>query len=183
VTSPPARPRRGQGAAKAEPGGAAVAAPASGAIRGLKALQALAGHPAGLTEQQWAWIAGLSRKGGTWTTYKGALRVAGLVELTGGRWRVTEAGIAAVGPIGAVPQLGADLARAWAARIPGTRRMVDVLIKRWPHMVTREALAADLGMATGGGTFTTYLGRLRGQSMLDEQSKRLRLAPALMGDA
>lgn len=35
-------------------------------------------------------------------------------------------------------------------------------------------------MTASGGTFTTYLGRLRKHGMLEEHGKRLRLNPALM---
>jgi hypothetical protein len=61
--------------------------------------------------------------------------------------------------------------------------MIDVLAKRWPHFVTKDGLAADLGMAPDGGTFKTYLGRVRGNGMLEEQGKKLRLSSSIMGVA
>lgn len=75
----------------------------------------------------------------------------------------------------------------WGQRIPGVRRMVDVLIKRWPHATRVEALASDSGMTASGGTFGTYLSRLRTNGLLEEtgkgEARRVRLAPGVMGDA
>lgn len=153
-----------------------------GPIRGLRALEALASAgDDGLSEVQWALVAGLSRRGGTWSTYKSSLRREGLIEQRGGTWFATWAGVEALdGQPPLLPTFGPELARFWAERIPGVRRMVDVLVKRWPHFTSRDALAADLGMAAGGGTFGTYLGRLRSAELLEEKNKRLRLAPAVM---
>jgi len=149
--------------------------------RGRRALQALAAYPAGLSERQWAWVGGFSRKGGTWGTYKSALRAAGLVEERDGRWRTTVAGDrAAAADPGEFPPIGPELARWWGRKLSGVGRMVEVLLKRWPHAVTRDGLAADLGMAADGGTFGTYLSRLRRAGMLQEQGKRIRLHPELM---
>jgi hypothetical protein len=176
--------------AERTPGSAGVTAgetaPPDNAVRGRKALAALAGvYPAALTETQWATIAKYARSGGTWGTYKGELRRAGLVEQdAAGLWKATRAGCAAAGVTpGKLPAIGAGRARYWGERVPGVRRMVDVLIKRWPHFTTRDGLAADLGMAAAGGTFGTYLGRVRANGLLEEQGKRLRLSADVMGKA
>lgn len=179
----PAGGARGQGVA-GKPGGDDPATPEA-AIRGRKALEALARiHPAGLTENQWAALAGYARSGGTWGTYKGQLRSAGLIALDGQLWRSTKAGLKAAGVKGGeLPDLGPELVRFWTKRIPGVTRMGEVLLQRWPHFTTREGLAADLGMAAAGGTFGTYLGRLRSNGLLEEKAKRIRLNPEMMGAA
>lgn len=153
----------------------------AGALRGRKALDALVARNVGLTERQWAWVAGFSIKGGTWGTYRSALRAAGLVEERDGRWWPTDAGYreASEDPP-AFPAFGHELARASAKKISGVSKMIETLLKRWPHFTTRDGLAADLGMAASGGTFRTYLGRLRSAGMLEEHAKRLRLNPELM---
>jgi hypothetical protein len=153
--------------------------------RGRKALEPLAGiYPAGVTQAQWATIAGFAKTGGTWKTYRSALLRAGYVEQRDGLFHATEAGLAAAGvePL-PLPPPGLNLARFWGERIPGARKMVDVLAKRWPHFVTKEGLAADLGMAADGGTFKTYLGRIRSNGLLEEQKKKVRLTAAVMGEA
>ncbi|HEX8380650.1 MAG TPA: DUF87 domain-containing protein [Allosphingosinicella sp.] len=196
---PPPLPRSGGGEARATGKRQERASPIASApppqrtaatddvslARGRKALEPLAGiYPAGVTQAQWATIAGFAKTGGTWKTYRGALLRAGYVEQRDGLFHATEAGLAAAGvepqPL---PPPGPDLARFWGERIPGARKMVDMLAKRWPHFVTKEGLAADLGMAADGGTFKTYLGRIRSNGLLEEQKKRVRLTVAVMGEA
>jgi hypothetical protein len=166
---------------------ASVAAPVAadrqlGAER--KPLATLAGAaPAGLTDASWAVLAGFKRTGGTWSTYRSRLRTAGLIELCDKLWHATPAGIAAIGAdVVAMPAPGPDLLALWSSRIPGVTRMLDVLGKRYPHFVTREGLASDLSMSPSGGTFGTYLSRLRANGLLEEKGKRLRISPSVMGD-
>lgn len=148
-------------------------------------LAVLAGFaPAGLTDASWATLAGFKRTGGTWTTYRSRLRIAGLIEQDGDKWRATDAGGAAIGGyIERPPAPGLELVAFWADRIPGAKRMLIRLGQLYPKALKRDALAADLGMAPAGGTFGTYLSRLRGNGLLEEKQGRIRLAPALMGDA
>jgi len=105
----------------------------------------------------------------------------GLEFVRDGRWRATIAGNAAIaGDMGDFATPGPALADQWAKRVSGAPKLVAILLKRWPHMITRDALAADAGMSAAGGTFGTYLGRLRSKGLIEEQGKRLRLSPALM---
>lgn len=160
----------------------AGSAPRSALGAERKPLAVLAGAaPAGLTEASWATLAGFKRTGGTWGTYKSRLRTAGLIEAFGSLWHATPAGIAAIGgEVVPLPAPGPELVMRWAKALPGVSRMLYVLQKRYPHLTTRDALAADLGMAASGGTFGTYLSRLRANGLLEEKGKRLRLTPALM---
>lgn len=169
--------------AKEPPSASLAAAPTSSSIGAeRKPLAILAGAaPAGLTEASWATLSGYKRSGGTWGTYKSRLRAAGMIEHRGGLWYATAAGVAGAGAqVSALPPPGPELVARWAQAIPGVSRMLGVLQKRFPHMTTRDALAADLGMAPAGGTFGTYLSRLRANGLLEESGKRLRLSPELM---
>nr|WP_010185978.1 DUF87 domain-containing protein [Sphingomonas sp. PAMC 26605] len=155
------------------------------AIRGAAALQVLASitdHRApSVTEEQWAFLAGFARKGGTWSTYKAALRGAGLIEERGGRWQNTPAGDLATRQWEALAlSPGPDLVRRWAGKQPSSGRLAEVLLKRWPQMMSRNELAAGATLTANAGTFTTYLGRLRSRGMLEENGKQVRLNPALM---
>lgn len=153
----------------------------SGSVRGRRALDVLAAvSPLGLTEERWAFASGFSRKGGTWQTYRTTLKAAALIEQSGSLWRATEAGLRAASPELPVVTFGAGMARAASAKISGVKRLVEVLIRRWPHLTTREALASEAGLAADGGTYSTYLGRLRSAGLIEEADKRLRLNPALM---
>lgn len=184
----PCKPEAGRGDRGGVSSISPAPVPASGSTkpRGHKALAVLAEiHPAGLTEPQWSTLAGYARTGGTWGTYKSALRAAAHIEERDGLWFATRAGIAAAGVVPApLPPPGADRARMWGQRVPGVRRMVDVLIKSWPRATSVEALAADLDMAATGGTFGTYLSRLRANGLLEEEghgkARVVRLSPAVM---
>lgn len=137
--------------------------------------------PAGLTEASWATLARFKRTGGTWSTYKSRLRTVGLIEQRGTLWYATPSGIAAIGDeVVTLPAPGPELVAHWAKRLPGAVRMLNLLQRRYPDFTARDALAADLGMAASGGTFGTYLSRLRTNGLLEEKGKRLRLTPALM---
>lgn len=177
----PAAPSSTKGGVREKSTETPDAAASLGAER--KPLAYLAGvAPAGLTEVDWAGLSGFKRRGGTWGTYKSRLRSAGLTEQDGGLWFATAAGEAAIGAQTIeLPPLGPERAKLWAVRIPGVARMIDLLVTRHPHFTTRDALAADLSMAPAGGTFGTYLSRLRANGLLEEKAKRLRLSAAVMG--
>lgn len=146
-----------------------------------KPLAALAGvYPAGLTEPQWATAAGYKRSGGTWGTYKGRLRGAGLIQSREGRWFATQAGAEAVGDVELPPSPGPDLVRWWAAKLPGTSRMAEVLIEAGPDGLTRDALATRLDMAAGGGSFGTYISRLAGPGLIERSGGIIRLSPDVL---
>jgi hypothetical protein len=150
-----------------------------GCAKPLAALAAV--YPSGLTEAQWATSAGYKRSGGTWGTYKGRLRSAGLIEQREGRWFATEVGAAAVGDVELPPAPGPDLVRWWAAKLPGTTKMAEALIEAWPEWLSRDELAARLEMSAAGGTFGTYVGRLAGPGVVERGSDGIRLTCEIMG--
>ncbi|HEX8583023.1 MAG TPA: hypothetical protein VF680_01270 [Allosphingosinicella sp.] len=152
-------------------------------VRGRKALAALVVCRYGLTEQQWAWVAGFSRKGGTWGTYKSALTRAGLVREIDGKWWPSDTADAVFGTeeLGPFHAPGPELARFWGKKISGVARVVEALIERYPAFTIRANLADVLNMAADGGTFGTYISRLRSAGMIEVEGKKLRLNPTLMG--
>lgn len=146
-------------------------------------LAVLAGvHPAGMTEAQWAVAAGLKRSGGTWATYVSRLRSAGYIARDGDLFSATTAGIAALGGrVERLPPPGPELVEFWASCLAGCAPMLRVLAKRFPHWMTRETLADALNLAVSGGTFSTYLSRLRSPGLIEERSgHQVRAAAALM---
>lgn len=175
-----ARPPKGQRAAPS-PKPAPVVADGSVPAGCAKPLAALAGvFPAGMTEPQWATAAGYKRSGGTWGTYKSRLRGAGLIEAKDGRWFATEAGARAVGDVEMPPAPGPDLVRWWAAKLPGTSRMAEVLIEAGPQGLDRETLAQRLDMSAAGGSFGTYLSRLASPGLIERSGGIIRLSPEVM---
>lgn len=149
-----------------------------------KPLAALASaYPAGMTEAQWAVAAGLKRTGGTWGTYLSRLRMAGRIVEQGDTFFATEQGIADLG--GDIPQLpppGPQLVEFWAGKITGASKMLRYLAGVYPNFITRDELAAGLEppLTVTGGTFGTYLSRLRAPGLIEEQGDQLRAAPQLM---
>jgi uncharacterized protein len=157
--------------------------PVLGAER--KPLAALAAvSPAGMTEAQWAVAAGLKRKGGTWGTYLSRLRTAGCIERSGNEYFATETGIAAAGDsVVAMPPPGPELVAFWKSKISSIGPMLDALARHYPSWITRDELAGEINMAAGGGSFGTYISRLRSPGLIETDGANVRCSPSLMGDA
>ncbi|WKA31628.1 ATP-binding protein [Bradyrhizobium roseum] len=148
--------------------------------RPLAALAAV--HPAGMTEAQWAIAAGLKRKGGTWGTYVSRLRTAGCIERRGDEFFATETGVEAAGDsVVPLPPPGPELVAFWKSKIQSIGPMLDALAKRYPDWTSREDLAAEINMAAGGGSFGTYISRLRSPGLIETDGGNIRCSPSLMG--
>lgn len=136
-----------------------------------------------MTEAQWALAAGLKRTGDTFQTYKSRLRIAGRIEQRGSLFYATDEGFLALGEMGipVLPEPGPDLVAFWAERIPGAGPMLRHLAETWPVATPRPALAEALGLSASGGTFTTYLSRLRSAGLIAEPERgQVRITDALV---
>lgn len=179
-------PRPAPSVPPSSPAPARPAAPDASGDRPLgaerKPLSALAAvHPAGMTEAQWAVAAGLKRKGGTWSTYLSRLRQAGRIEKQGDLYVATAQGIADLGgDIATLPPPGPALVQFWIGKINGVGPMLNRLAEIYPAWTTREQLGADINLATSGGTFSTYLSRLRTPGLIEVSGDQVRAAPQLM---
>lgn len=147
----------------------------------LRILRVLVAHGRPATLRQWATLAGLSAKGGTWSTYVSRLRTSGYLGAgVGGTWFVNEAGRAAAGEVGP-PPTSEELVGRWCEVVGagGAGRMLAVLAARYPATVDREALAGELGLAASGGTFSTYLSRLVSNGLATRLPEGVRAAGEL----
>lgn len=136
-------------------------------------------YPAHLTTAQWATLAGLSRRGGTWSTYVSRLRTAGYLIEEGSLVSVSSAGLAAAGSLPPQPSTPAEIRAMWAAALgSGPGRLMEILL-RHPSGIRRDALADQASMAAGGGTFSTYLSRLRSNGLIEESRGGITLAAEL----
>lgn len=165
-------------------GGAAPKIVANGVDMGAerKPLAILARvYPGGYTEAQWAALAGFKRTGGTWGTYKSRLRSAGRIEQRGDLWYATETGAADVGETDPMPEAGIELVEFWAGRIGAENKFLRYLAEQYPSGITKAELAERFDMAASGGTFGTYLSRLRSNGLIEEGARGLRVSPNLMG--
>ena len=81
------------------------------------------------------------------------------------------------------PPPGPDLVRWWAAKLPGTPKIVEALIDAWPRELDRDELAAAVEMSASGGSFGTYLSRLAGPGIIERSGRTVRLSADAMGAA
>ena len=136
-------------------------------------------HPARLTEAQWATLAGMKRSGGTWKTYKSRLRGAGCLVERNDLFSVTPEGMAAIGARPGRPRSAEDIRAMWKQAMgAGPARMIDVLFHE--TALTREQLAERVSMEPSGGSFKTYMSRLRSNGLIAERDGVVRLSAELM---
>lgn len=144
----------------------------------LRMVQVLADrHPAKFTEAQWATMSGLKRTGGTWGTYKSRIVQAGLAICQGDFWQATEDAVAQYGDASRAPTSPEEVLEDWKRKLGGgSARMLDAL-RGSP--LSRQDLAAAVGIEVTGGTFGTYLSRLRSNGLVDESNGQIQLSSLL----
>jgi len=155
----------------------------NGVIRGGGAKRMLevlvSRHPARFTEAQWATLSGLKRTGGTWATYKSRLVTAGLVERSGDLWTATDEAIRQYGNLRRRMD-PAEILADWKRKLGrGPGRMIDALLERGSRGMTRDELAAAVELEATGGTFATYLSRLRSNGLVETRNADLQLTEVM----
>ena len=129
-------------------------------------LIALAQRP-GLTNRQIGLRAGLSSQSGTFSTYLGRARSAGWVCDEGERRFVTDDGLVALGEYDPLPE-GEALLAHWLNELGGgASRMLRAYADAYPDGLTNEQCGERAGISAASGTFSTYLGRLRGLELVE----------------
>lgn len=146
-----------------------------------KMLAALARHPARLTKQQLATLSRFSVKGGTFGTYLGTIKRAGLVAEEDGHLMLTEAGRALLRDEAKAPPATTDeILAIWRPELrAGERAMLDELVRVYPGALSRQELAERAGFTVSGGTFSTYLGVLRRNGLIDVNGGDVTASPTL----
>ena len=153
----------------------------SGAQRMITALAQMA--PLRLTKAQWATVARMKHTGGTWSTYLGQLRRAGLIDENQTGFTLTEAGWNYIGhrpaPMTAqeLQQHYLDVLRAGAAR------MLQAVIDAYPDGLTKDQIADAASVSVSGGTFSTYLGQLRRNGLIEQHGELVVATDILMHGA
>jgi uncharacterized protein len=144
----------------------------AGAVRILQELAAR--YPAGYSRPQVGALTQFAHKGGTFTTYYGDLRRCGFIEERGGLTYATEAGVGALGDkVPAAPTSHDDAMALWRKALrSGAFAMLEAIVAAGPDGITRDQVAASVGMTASGGTFTTYLGDLRRNGLITDLGKR-----------
>jgi Mn-dependent DtxR family transcriptional regulator len=113
-------------------------------------------------------IVGVSPTSGGYFNNLGALRSGGLIDYpTGGTVALTEDGQSVASTEG-VPSTTRDLHAAIAAKLPPAKwRIVEELIKVYPHALTKDDLAERIGVSPTSGGYFNNLGSLRSLGLLD----------------
>lgn len=150
----------------------------AGAHRMINALATMA--PLRLTKAQWATVAHMKHTGGTWSTYLGEIRRAGLIDENPTGFTLTQAGWDYLGtrpePMTAhqLQQHYLNILRAGAAR------MLQAVIDAHPDGLTKAQLADASGVTASGGTFSTYLGELRRNGLVEQRDDQIVATDILM---
>jgi len=128
---------------------------------------ALAQRPNGLTYRQIGVFAGLSSKGGTFSTYLSRARSNGWVEGERDSVRITAAGMESLGDFERLPT-GEQLYKHWLVKLgnSGAARILTALYENYPRALTKEEVGAAANISTAGGSFSTYLSRLRSLELI-----------------
>lgn len=114
-----------------------------------------------LTRRQLGLRAGLSSGGGTFASYLSHLKTQQWIQENAGQLSLTDAGVAALGPYEPLPE-GRELLQYWMAEVGGgASRMLAALAEVYPQTMTRAELGEATSIASSGGTFASYLSRLR----------------------
>lgn len=128
-------------------------------------LIAVAQYPDGASRDQLSVLTGYKQS--SRNTYLQRLQAAGYVEaVAAGVVRATDAGIAALGSdYEPLPQ-GQELQDYWRARLPeGERRVLDVVLQRYPQAVPREFIDEHTGYRQSSRN--TYLQRLKSRRLVE----------------
>lgn len=150
----------------------------AGARRMLVALATFAPKP--LSRPQLATLAQFAPNGGGFRNVLSELvrHAPPLIEKDGDLIRITAAGSRAAGPVSR-PTTTADLVAVWNAKLgAGARRMLAVLIGRYPATATRQVLANEAGLDVDGGGFRNCLSELSTNGLIEKRGRDIRASEA-----
>lgn len=150
----------------------------SGARRMVEALGRMA--PLRLTKSQWGTVAKLKTSGGTWSTYLGDIRRAGLLDENPAGYTLSDAGFDYLGgrPEPMTPE---ELQGHYRSILrAGAVKMLDALIAAHPRALSKAELGDAADIAITGGTFSTYLGDLTRNGLAERVNGEIVATDVLM---
>lgn len=129
----------------------------------LAILTVAAQYPDGATREQLTVLTGYKRS--SRDTYLQRLRASGLIAQVGEAIIATPDGVAALGPEFEPLPVGEELQAYWLDRLPeGERRILEILLGRYPRAVDREALSEATDYKRSSRD--TYLQRLSARRLI-----------------
>lgn len=184
---PVASPMHKSGLASAPPRSSPAAARGANGDVQIKAgarrmLEVLAANSSlRVTRAQLATLAKMRVTGGTFQTYFGTLKRAGFFTDADGTISITPNGMRFLGITRPpAPQTTEELLAQWRPALKaGAAKMLDVLVKTYPKLLSREKLAVTCDMTASGGTFQTYLGTLRRNGLAEVGDDGVRASETL----
>ena len=150
----------------------------AGAQRMIEALARMA--PLRMTKSQWSTVARIKHTGGSWSTYLGEIRRAGFLDEDETGYTLSEAGWAYVGRRPA-PLTAIELQQHYLGILrSGAARMLQSVMEAYPEGLTREEVGERARIAVGGGSFSTYLGELRRNGLVEHRGELIFATEVLM---
>lgn len=137
----------------------------------------------GVTPSQLAIRTGIAKRGGTFRTYLGKIITnRWAARDAAGRIVRTSLGETILGDFDPLPS-GAELLSFWLRELgeSGAARILETIADAYPNGLTREEVGERTGIAVGGGTFRTYVGKLKTLELLVGGRGELRLSEELVG--
>lgn len=124
-------------------------------------LTALAQYPDGRSKTQAAILSGYASNGGGFKNALSAMRTSGFITNSGDHYRITDAGLEALGSFDLLPT-GSALLDHWFGQLAKAERAIlRSLAGSYPSPLTREDVAAQAGYEPDGGGFKNALSKLR----------------------
>jgi len=176
ASAPPAPPKPRPAPPVGEPGD--LSGIRSGAQRILRELARR--HPLTWTKAQVAQLTGFTASGGTFTTYLGDLKRAGLILVERNDVRVTDAGLDAAGEVPSAPATHDEVMAMWRDKMrSGEFRLLEAIAEAGEDGIDKAALAEATEFTMTGGTFSTYIGTLRRNGLISVEAGQLVPSPML----
>ncbi len=137
-------------------------------------------YPMRMSRAQLGTLAKFKITGGTFQTYFSQLRRLGYLQEREGLIEITPEGLDYIGHVPAEPMSTEEILEQWRGALKaGARRMLDLIVERYPDGITRQELADALDMTATGGTFQTYLSTLRRNGLIEIDGDMIRASGTL----
>ncbi|MGK2880842.1 MAG: winged helix-turn-helix domain-containing protein [Mycobacterium sp.] len=120
---------------------------------------------------------------GTFSTYLGELRRADLITEDSVGFTLTDAGFDYLGGRPA-PMTGEELQQHYLSILrAGAARILQAVIDAYPNGLTKSEISEQVGIVATSGTFSTYVGELRRNGLIDQHGAELVATDILMQGA
>ena len=151
----------------------------AGEMRILKHLASRS--PLTLTKNQLGTLSGFTPSGGTFNTYFGDLKRRGLITIDHAKnISVTELGMDIAGEVPPAPSTPEETLAMWKSNLrAGEAKILQEIVDVYPASISKDELGMRVEMTYTGGTFNTYVGILKRNSLIVVEDGRLKASEML----